>query len=278
MSAPDDELRRLIRRPDGGSAPCKACGASAPPFAVVSFHRASGRADPPPGQDEPLLQHQRCPNCGLIFTCALDHWSEADFRAHIYNAGYVEFDPDYVSARALKTANLLRRLAPARREIRMLDYGGGSGLLAEELRKAGLDCQTYDPFSEGFRERPAGRFNLISCIETFEHLPRPRETVADIVSFADDKALIVFSTLVQPPEIETIRRAWWYFGPRNGHITFYTSQALAGLWAFKGFGYTALSAGLHLAVRNPPWFGALLSGQPSPDSTRRSRRSDQTAG
>lgn len=258
MSAPDDDLRRLVARPDGRSAPCKACGASAPPFAVVSFHRASGGPDPRPGQDEPRLQHQRCPNCGLIFTAALDGWSAADFQTHIYNAGYVEFDPDYASVRPQNSAALFRRFAPARGEIRMLDYGGGGGLMAAELRKSGIDCVTYDPFSEAFRERPKGRFNLISCIETLEHLPQPRETIADLASFADDQALIVFSTLLQPPEIETLRQSWWYFGPRNGHITFYTPQSLAGLWAFRGFGYRRLNTNLHIATRNPPAFSSLL--------------------
>jgi hypothetical protein len=263
MRAEGDDLHWLIARPDGQSLPCKACGASSPPFGAVSLHRVVGRPDPGPGESEPLLQHQRCPNCGLIFTGALDHWSEADFQSQIYNEGYVEVDPDYVTVRPLNFANLFRRFASARGEIRMLDYGGGAGLMAEELRRSGFDCQTYDPFSEAFRERPTGRFNLISCIETLEHLPQPRDTIADLVSFADDQVLVVFSTLLQPPDIEAQGLGWWYVGPRNGHITFYTANALAGLWAFKGFGYRALNSGLHVAGRNQPRFSQLLLGGPA---------------
>jgi hypothetical protein len=265
MSAHDDELRRLVARPDGRSSPCKACGALAPPFGVVSFHRAVNRPDPPSGADEPLVQHHRCANCGLIFASGLDDWSPADFKTHIYNDRYVEFDPDYVSVRPLNYAELFRRFAAARGEIRMLDYGGGGGLMAQELRKSGFDCQTYDPFSDAFRERPKGRFNLISCIETLEHLPQPRETISDIASFADDQVLVIFSTLLQPADIESRGLAWWYVGPRNGHITFYTPQALAGLWAFKGFRYQALNVGLHAADRNIPAFASLLSG-PAPSA------------
>lgn len=260
MRAEGDDLHRLVAPQDGRSLPCKACGAASPPFGAVSFHRAVNRPDPPPGPDEPLLQHQRCPNCGLIFTSALDHWSHADFQAHIYNASYVEFDPDYVTVRPNNFANLFRRFAPARGEIRMLDYGGGAGLMAEELRRSGFDCQTYDPFSAEFRDRPTGRFNLISCIETLEHLPQPRETIADLASFADEQVLVVFSTLLQPPDIEAQGLGWWYVGPRNGHITFYTANSLAGLWAHSGFGYRPLSDTMHVAARKPPRFSSLLFG------------------
>jgi hypothetical protein len=254
----EDDLRRLVPPPDGASAPCKACGAPAPPFGVVGFRRAVGQANPPAEAAGPLVQHQRCEDCGLIFTGAFDAWPDEAFQAHVYNADYVQFDPDYVSRRPLSFVELFRRFAPARGEIRMLDYGGGTGLLGAELRKSGFDCETYDPFSKEFGKRPAKRFNLISCIETLEHLPRPRQTLADIARFSEDSVLVVFTTLVQPPDIETQRLNWWYVGPRNGHITFYTNRALAGLWGFRGFQHRPLNANLHLATRNPPAFTSLL--------------------
>jgi 2-polyprenyl-6-hydroxyphenyl methylase/3-demethylubiquinone-9 3-methyltransferase len=262
MNAADDRLRHLVGSPDGRSFPCKACNTTSPPFGVVSFHRGVGRPDP--GPKEPLVQHQRCPNCGLLFTSAFDHWSPADFQAHIYNADYLEYDPDYVSKRALGyAAFFIERLEAARGEIRILDYGGGNGALAAELRKSGFNCETYDPFSEAFRERPKGRFNLISCIETLEHVPQPRQTLTDLIEFADDRALVIYTTVVQPPTIEAERLAWWYVGPRNGHITFYTPVALARLWTMSGFQTGSFNQVLHAAMRNPPPFASLLIGAPA---------------
>ena len=41
--------------------------------------------------------------------------------------------------------------------------------------------------------------------------------LADMASFLAPGGAIVFSQPLQPADIETIRGAWWYVAPRNGH-------------------------------------------------------------
>jgi len=46
--------------------------------------------------------------------------------------------------------------------------------------------------------------------------------------------------------------SWWYVGPRNGHISIFTKQALARAWGRHGFQTVALNPGTHLAFRTLP--------------------------
>ena len=100
----------------------------------------------------------------------------------IYNRDYLLVDPDYVEMRPAANARMVAESFPdAKKSIRILDYGGGSGLLAERLRETGFSAATYDPFSR-FDEVPEERFDLITCFEVMEHVPQPRETVAAMAS------------------------------------------------------------------------------------------------
>lgn len=259
MSPEPSAAASLPPLPSGDGARCKICGGTCAPFGEVSFLRACGRPDPAPGGGAPKVRYQRCTECGLLFTAAFDAWSGEDFQAHVYNDAYLELDPDYVEKRPMGTARMLiGAFGHARGEIRALDYGGGNGLVARELRDAAFACETYDPFSTEHRAPPAGRFNLISCIEMVEHLPHPMETLADLVRFADESALILFTTLLQPDDILQQGMGWWYIGPRNGHLTMHTPRSLSLMWARLGFACASLSPGAHVAFRNPPPFALPL--------------------
>lgn len=248
-------LSRLLPPPDGRSVACKACGAQAAAAGQVSFAKSCLGPPAPDEAGAPEIQFQRCGDCGLLFTSALDAWTAEDFQAHIYNSEYVRFDPDYVEVRP---GNFARDIGggfqAAKPQIRLLDYGGGNGMMAERLRGAGYTAQAYDPFSSAFSQRPDGRFNLITCIETVEHLPRPLDGFRDMASFADDETLILFTTLLQPQDILEQGLAWWYVGPRNGHITFHTRRSLARLWHGLGYLCASFDDHLHVAFRRPPAF------------------------
>jgi hypothetical protein len=41
-------------------------------------------------------------------------------------------------------------------------------------------------------------------------------------------------------------------GPRNGHISIFTKQALAAVWARHGYSNVSLSDGIHVAFRTLP--------------------------
>jgi tetratricopeptide (TPR) repeat protein len=157
---------------------CKVCGEGCGLFGLVDFHKSCEEAR---GKKLPLsgfaVYYRRCGRCGFVFSSDFDGWGMEDFRRYIYNGDYGLVDPDYAEARPVGNARLVAEsFAGSREGMRILDYGGGTGLLATRLREQGFLAETYDPFSE-FNELPAGRFDLVTCFEVMEHVPWPRETV-----------------------------------------------------------------------------------------------------
>ena len=116
---------------------------------------------------------------------------------------------------------------------------------------------TYDPFSS-FNEMPLETFDLITCFEVMEHVPSPKETVATMVAMLKERGAILFSTLVQPVSFEKSGLSWWYAAPRNGHISLYSSQSLAHLFAPHAMKVASFSEGLHIAYTQVPEFAAHL--------------------
>ncbi|MEI8196898.1 MAG: class I SAM-dependent methyltransferase [Phycisphaerae bacterium] len=235
---------------------CKCCGAAARRYGVVDFHKhcETQRGGMLELSGIPIYYH-RCVACGFIFTSAFDGFSNADFTRVIYNADYAALDPDYAETRPLGNARLVTQLLAAQREVRLLDYGGGNGRTAELLRQAGFGrVASYDPFVPAHADRPAGRFACIICFEVMEHSPQPIQTLQDLDSLLEDDGLILFSTLLQPPNIHELGVNWWYLAPRNGHISLYSKEALATLWRQRGFKFGSFNEGLHVACRQVPTF------------------------
>ena len=239
--------------------PCKVCGAPSPLFGVVDFHKscieAQGKRLAMSGYP---IYYRQCPQCAFTFTTAFDFWDWEAYRTHIYNDDYIVVDPDFVELRPVGNAHLIANSFPdAKSSIRILDYGGGNGVLAQRLRDAGFSASTYDPYS-GFNELPTERFDLVTCFEVLEHVPTPDKTIATMVSLLKHPGAILFSTLVQPKEFAAIGLNWWYAGPRNGHISLYSTQALALLFKPHGMKVASFNDNLHLAYGEKPPFAAHL--------------------
>jgi tetratricopeptide (TPR) repeat protein len=238
---------------------CKVCDSPSLLYGVVDFHKSCIEAQ---GKRLPLsgvpVYYRRCGRCGLVFTDAFDGWAMEEFESRIYNDAYFTVDPDYVSVRPLANAAMVAETFEQHRDgMRVLDYGGGSGLLAERLREMGFAAESYDPFSK-FDKLPGVGFDLITCFEVMEHLPQPRETVREMVSLLGEQGAILFSTLIQPPEMERLRLNWWYAAPRNGHVSLYTPAALLHLFKPHGMRVGSFNAGLHIAYGQRPAFAAHL--------------------
>lgn len=222
------------------SSKCKICGADAHFFDVIDFNRfcsfpleqnefgyAFGIANIP-------VPYVRCTCCGFLFTNFFDTWSHDDFKKYIYNDDYIKVDPDYVSLRGISWANSFSGLLDSVRDLRILDYGSGAGVFEETMNSLGYkNVASYDPFSS--TARPAGRFDIITCIEVIEHTTDPSGTLDDILKFLNPGGIVILSQIMQPKDIKVIRGHWWYLGPRNGHVSTYTTMALAQLAAQKGY-------------------------------------------
>jgi 2-polyprenyl-3-methyl-5-hydroxy-6-metoxy-1,4-benzoquinol methylase len=238
---------------------CKVCGTPSPLFGVVDFHKscieAQGKRLPLSGRP---VYYRRCPQCAFTFTTAFDSWDQETFRTQIYNDEYIVVDPDFAELRPAGNAHLIAHSFPgARASIRILDYGGGNGLLASRLRDAGFSATTYDPFSS-FHDLPDDKFDLVTCFEVLEHAPTPQEAVAAIVSLIKQPGGLLFSTLVQPKEFPAIGLNWWYAGPRNGHVSLYSTHSLALLFKPYDMRVASFSDNIHFAYGQKPAFAAHL--------------------
>jgi hypothetical protein len=235
--------------------PCKICAAPAELYGVVDLNRP---CEIPGGARPPLsgvpVYYRRCGACGFLFTDAFDDWSHDQFKTHIYNDGYHVFDPDYQTARPSNNASTVANLWTAHKgSMRVLDFGGGNDVFCTSLRASGfLEAVTYDPMVPEYAHRPEGKFDLVTCFETLEHLPNPVAGIASIVDCVAEPGAVFYSTLTQPADFDRQGVSWWYVGPRNGHISIFTKQALALAWARHGFKTAALSDGIHIAFRTMP--------------------------
>ena len=254
---------RKLRPMPPAPRPCKACGAPSPALGAVDFNKCceDRRRVALPLFGYPVTYH-RCPACALLFTGDFDAWALEDFRAHIYNEGYAEADPDYAGSRPAASAKLVEALlGESCRGLGTLDYGGGHGALAALLSSQhGMAAETYDPFNPGCDVPPQRQFPLVTCFEVLEHTPDPRATIREIAGLVQADGAVVFSTLLQPEDILRQGLGWWYVAPRNGHVTIYSAQSLRMLWAEAGLEVLSLNDNLHIAYRVLPAFARRLIG------------------
>jgi hypothetical protein len=244
------------------SAPCKICGGAAALYGVVDFHKSCVEVQ---GARLPLsgvpIYYRRCASCEFLFTDAFDGWSVAQFKADIYNDGYGAVDPDYEIVRPQSNANEVIKLwGPYKARTRILDYGGGNDAFCALLRASEFPVAvTYDPMVPAHAHRPAGKFDLVTCFETLEHLPDPFAGIALLLDCVAEPGLVHISTFAQPADFAAYGLNWWYVAPRNGHISIFSRQALALAFGRYGYKTVSLSDNLHFAFRTLPSFADQLS-------------------
>ncbi len=262
-----DGLRPVSANP----CPCKICGSPAPLFGVVDFHQTCvGIRGVQFRLSGVPIYYRRCDNCSFLFTDAFDAWTVEQFKTHIYNEEYKLVDPDYSDFRARGNAGAVVRLwGPLRRETRVLDFGGGNDTLCAVLREAGFAAAvTYDPMVPQHAGRPDGKFDLVTSFETFEHLPDPLAGIRSIVELTADPGLVFFSTLLQPADFNQQRLHWWYVGPRNGHVSLFSRQALVLAWERYGYRVASLGDNFHFAFRSLPHYLAHLESSAAAPQSR----------
>jgi len=199
------------------------------------------------------VYYYRCANCKFLFTTFFDGFTPADFARVIYNDDYLLVDPDYVSARPGANAAMLQELFSASKPNRLLDFGGGNGTLARLLANKGfahVDC--YDPYIARYSQKPPHQYDCIVSFEVLEHLTDPIRALADLNDLLADPGLVLFSTLLQPDNIDQLGLTWWYAGPRNGHVSLYSRESLLRLAQRFGLKLASFNQNLHLLFRNPP--------------------------
>lgn len=113
------------------------------------------------------------------------------------------------------------------KNTKILDWGGGYGVMTRMLRDDGWDAYWYDEYAQNIFAKPFigeknKKYDLITSFEVFEHLPNPLDDIEKMLEISDN---ILFSTLLIPQTIPS--HDWWYYGFNHGqHISFYSKQTL----------------------------------------------------
>ena len=91
-----------------------------------------------------------------------------------------------------------------------------------------------------------------------EHSTDPARTFADMNELLADPGLILFSTLLQPEDIDRQGLNWWYAAPRNGHVSLYTRASLAKVVRPFGLKFRSFNESMHVLYREVPDFASHL--------------------
>ena len=248
-----DQLDRLKALPPLASKnrqfiPCKICGDRAFVFDVVDFNKCCAEPECYPyGMCGVPVVFFRCTVCRFLFTNFFDDWTQEDFARFVYNDDYINVDGEYAGPRPDREAEAIARTLAGHNDLKILDYGSGSGLFADRLRSRGFQhVVAYDPFARP--DHPGGSYDVITCFEVLEHSTSPHATLSDIARLLKPDGLVIFSTGIQPSSINEVRGNWWYVAPRNGHASIFTFDALARLGQSHGFSLH-IGSGNHAFVR-----------------------------
>lgn len=231
---------------------CKVCSGEARPFDSVDRLKCCVGGRYPFGPSGDGVIYLRCEDCGFIFTRDFDDWSGDDWRSQIYNDDYLIVDPCYAGARPRASLGLI--LSQFRKDETVgLDYGAGQGLMAAALREKGWNYDACEPYGEStMLSNNAGRYNVCSSIEVFEHTVDPLAEMARIVGLCSGGRLaVVIGTNVSDGEVDENRRlgGWWYAAPRNGHISLFSKEALRRMAARFSLDFASFGSSTHYLTR-----------------------------
>ena len=129
---------------------------------------------------------------------------------------------------------------------RILDWGGGHGLLCRLLRDIGHDAWLFDRYTEntyaaGFGVERVEGFSLITTFEVFEHLADPARETEELFNASPD--IMIVGTRRYNGHGED----WDYIFPHHGQHVFFWSDG-SHKWLAHKNGYHLIMCGNSLAI------------------------------
>jgi SAM-dependent methyltransferase len=200
-----------------------------------------------------------CAECGFGYFSDMHGWPEEKFRNEIYNGDYHLCDPPFREERPKKLAAWLAgNLCPCD----LVDFGGGQGRLAALLVEKGFRAHSYDPFYGqtfyGEKGLPGDAADVVTAFEVVEHVPDQRSLFRSLRTLCRADGLIVFSTLLKS---KYLTDDWWYASPRNGHVSFHSTDSLKRMMAESRLASISLSQEIHVAASRASALAAAANWQ-----------------
>ena len=196
---------------------CRLCGG-----ALV--HRFDGRL-----LRRHAVRYFECAACGSLQT-EPPHWLD-----EAYADGNLARLDTGAAQRNLDNLGTVLVLAGMLGLERVVDHGGGDGLLTRMLRDRGLDAHVLDRhakphYAAGFDTPAFQRPDLMLAFEVLEHFANPAQ---DLRALFDPKPPVL---LVSTDAWEGQGPDWWYLVPDSGqHVFFYGRKALAQIASREGY-------------------------------------------
>jgi SAM-dependent methyltransferase len=180
----------------------------------------------------------KCPNCALIFTNDLP--GKVVEENH-YKTQWQTTDPDFWGSQATSLIFYIGNYGILPDNHRILDFGSGSGGLAQELQHRGYRVTALELMTDGYLkdQNYPFLFDAVFAIEVIEHLPNVWGELVEIGKVLKPEGIIVFSTRLTNPFIDLSDAAgqfkeWWYKDDPT-HISFFCNQTLSVMAETKNY-------------------------------------------
>ncbi len=200
---------------------CRLCGG---PTSVAFRKKVLGKHD---------VTYFRCGQCGSMQT-EYPYWLD---EAYAIQGVHIDVG---CGSRTLKNwlavTTLLDRLGHPR-DSACVDFGAATGLFGRLMRDAGYNFYSQDKYAvpsfsnyHHVKDIASSSPAIITAFEVFEHLPVPRQELADLLALG--APLLIFTTWLCDGEGD----AWIYLVPECGqHVFFYSKKGLTDLAAAHGY-------------------------------------------
>lgn len=199
------------------------------------------------------VRYFECTSCASLQTQSPNWLDEA------YAEGNLSILDTGAAQRNLDNLGAVLALSRLLKLKRVVDHGGGDGLLTRLLRDRQIDAHVYDRhatarYAAGFDHPSFDRADIVLAFEVLEHFPNPAK---DLRALFDPRPPVL---LVSTDTWEGQGADWWYLAPDTGqHVFFYSRKALTQMAAREGY-RLARTGGYWLFLRQgafPRWREAL---------------------